>query len=900
MIDKTLGHYQITEQIGAGGMGVVYKARDTHLDRFVAVKVLPPEKVADLDRKRRFVQEAKAASALNHPNIVTIHDITQEGGTDFIVMEYVAGKTLDQRIGHRGLRLNDALKYAVQIADALAKAHSAGIVHRDLKPTNIMVNEDGAVKVLDFGLAKLTERVQGDQFASTATLDDEGRPITEEGVIVGTVAYMSPEQAEGKRVDARSDIFSLGSLLYEMVTGQKAFQGSSKMSTLSAILHQEPKPVSGISPTIPADLEKLINRCLRKDPAKRWQTMADMKVALDELKEDSDSGKLAAGVPERRRGRSYLWLSMILAAGALLAVAAWLWLGRWRPPTEEGTLTAVPLTTYPGTETYPSFSPDGSQVAFQWCPEGWVAGKNCDIYVKQIGMEPSSPLTDTPEQEYGPAWSPDGRLIAFLRKLSTGKVALVLIPQRGGPQRVLAELDVLESRTPLDGPYVAWTPDSKWVVTAVPEAGRWIWSLCLFSVETGEKRQLTNPVAEVGVSDTAPAISPDGRTMAFARIKVPVSDLCLLPLAEGYKPSGEPERIPSEKPYSIGAAWTPDGSDIVFSAGVRLGTRASINHGLWRVAAAEPAKARMLPFAQDNARSPAISRLGNRLAYAVERIDTNIWRFDLQGPDREPGVPHKLISSTRRDYDPALSPDGKRIAFQSDRSGVNEIWVCDSDGANPVQFTSVGGSARDLSGVKWSPDGKSIVFDMNVGGNFGIHVISAAGGIPRRLTSQPRWVSWPCWSRDGQSIYFRSGLSETAQVWKMPASGGDAVQISHDPENIDLLLESPDGKFIYYSKGWPNPYSIWRVDAAGGGATKVLDGVRGWTVGGDGIYFFAERDEEGHSDLSIYEFATGKTRRILTFERPVGGVDVSRDGRTILYEQSDEAGSDLMLVENFR
>ena len=239
MIGKTLGHYQITEKLGEGGMGIVYKARDTRLDRFVALKVLPPEKVSDPDRKRRFIQEAKAASALNHPSIITIHDIDQADGIDFIAMEYVGGKTLDQRIGHRGLRLNDTLKYAVQIADALAKAHSAGIVHRDLKPTNIMVNEDGVVKVLDFGLAKLTEQIQGDETASTATFDGEGRPITEEGVIVGTVAYMSPEQAEGKKVDARSDIFSLGSVLYEMVTGQKAFHGTSKLSTLSAILHQE-------------------------------------------------------------------------------------------------------------------------------------------------------------------------------------------------------------------------------------------------------------------------------------------------------------------------------------------------------------------------------------------------------------------------------------------------------------------------------------------------------------------------------------------------------------------------------------------------------------------------------------------------------------------------------------
>ena len=260
LLGQQLGSYQILSLLGTGGMGVVYKARDTHLDRPVALKVLPPEKVADPERKRRFVQEAKAASALNHPNIITIHDIASENGIDFIVMEYVQGKTLDALVPRKGLRLNETLKLAIQMADALAKAHSAGIIHRDLKPTNVMVTDDGLVKVLDFGLAKLTEVSEsGDE--TTRTLEHQ----TEEGTIVGTVSYMSPEQAEGKKVDARSDIFSFGSVLYEMATGQQAFHGDSKMSTLAAILNQEPKPISQLVPGIPRDLEKIITRCLRKD-----------------------------------------------------------------------------------------------------------------------------------------------------------------------------------------------------------------------------------------------------------------------------------------------------------------------------------------------------------------------------------------------------------------------------------------------------------------------------------------------------------------------------------------------------------------------------------------------------------------------------------------------------------
>ena len=247
MIGQRLLHYQISEKLGEGGMGVVYKARDTHLDRVVAIKVLPPDKISNAARKARFVQEAKAASALNHPNIVTVHDIAEDKlgdlSHDFIVMEYVAGKTLDQLIPRRGMRLNEALKISVQIADALARAHAVGIIHRDLKPSNIMVDGHGLVKVLDFGLAKLTEQATSED-VSTATLGVK----TEEGAIVGTAAYMSPEQAEGKPLDARSDIFSFGSMLYEMVTGQRAFQGDSKMSTLSAVLHKEPPPLAADTP----------------------------------------------------------------------------------------------------------------------------------------------------------------------------------------------------------------------------------------------------------------------------------------------------------------------------------------------------------------------------------------------------------------------------------------------------------------------------------------------------------------------------------------------------------------------------------------------------------------------------------------------------------------------------
>src|SRR6266446_5989103 len=328
MIGQTLGHYRIDSKLGEGGMGVVYRAFDTHLDRAVAIKVLRPDATASPDRKRRFVQEAKSASALNHPGIVHIYDIDSanlpDGPTDFIAMEFVPGRTLDQCIGRNGLSLKDTLKYGIQIADALARAHAAGIVHRDLKPANVIVADGGRVKLLDFGLAKLTEKIDHDPEGATVTMAAQERPQTEEGTIVGTVTYMSPEQAEGRKVDGRSDIFSFGSVLYEMVTGRRAFEGGTKISTLSAILHKEPKAASEVSPAVPMELEKIIARCLRKDPERRAQSIADIKLALEELKEESESGKLsgqAAAAAARPLARPPRRLAAIAAGVVALAVA---------------------------------------------------------------------------------------------------------------------------------------------------------------------------------------------------------------------------------------------------------------------------------------------------------------------------------------------------------------------------------------------------------------------------------------------------------------------------------------------------------------------------------------------------------------------------------------------------
>ena len=470
------------------------------------------DKVGDKERKPRLLQEARAASALNHIGIVGVHDLVTEADTDFLVMEYVPGRPLDRVIGRKGLPVGIALRYAIQIADALAAAHSAGIVHRDLKPTNIMITagedgEAGFAKVLDFGLAELTET------GGPLSEPEETRTLTEVSprTIQGTISYMSPEQAQAKNVDARSDIFTFGAVLYEMITGRRAFQGDSMPSTLSAILHDDPRPITEVFPDLPRELDRIITRCLRKDPARRFQTMADLKVALEDLKEEFDSGTLTPAPLARRRGAPVVaWASgvALLTAGVL---AGWLLFSFTK--TSPAPLTAVPFTTYPGSERNPTFSPDGNQVAFSWNGD---AQDNFDIYVKLIGAGTPLRLTTDPAEDFSPAWAPDGRSIAFLRRRSEGRTAVVFTSPLGGPERVLAETrDVTPPMYESSGS-LAWLPDSKHLVVFDKSSPDEPVGLFLLSIETGDKQRLTKPPSNT-VGDSGPAISPDGRMLAFTR-----------------------------------------------------------------------------------------------------------------------------------------------------------------------------------------------------------------------------------------------------------------------------------------------------------------------------------------------------------------------------------------------
>ncbi len=907
MIGRSLLHYKIVEKLGEGGMGVgaQTKALDTHLERFVAIKVLPADKVADAERKRRFVLEAKAASALNHPCIITIHDIASDNGIDFIVMEYVQGKALTQLIAHKRLPLNDSLQYAIQIADALSAAHAAGIVHRDLKPENVMVTGSegraGSVKVLDFGLAKLTDKTQSGQGESTQTRGEGDDHSTGAGTILGTVAYMSPEQAEGKKVDARSDIFSFGALVYEMATGRRAFQGDSNLSTLSAILRDEPKAPSEVADGVPRELERVITRCLRKNPDRRFQAMPDLKVALEELKEESDSGTLGAApsVP-RRWSRNRVWTAALLVVAALLGVS--IWLVRSKSKASDAVLHPVPLTTYQGLQQEPSFSPDGNEVAFSW---NGLKQDNWDIYVKLIGTAgPPLRLTTDPTEDSSPAWSPDGRFVAFFRQLGQAKAAVLLIPALGGPEHKVTE--TLTSYR-LCSPYLAWLPDGTGLIFSGRDSTKEPFALFLLSTETGEKRRLTSPPANI-IGDSCPALSPDGRTLVFARsTDDTIGDLYLVSLSAGLQPLGDARRLTLGNRGNGKPAWTSDGREIVFAGTSDI---FSTSIGLWRIAPYGSPEAKQLALFGDGATQPAISPRAHRLAYVNQFFQTSIWRVEApsQGNRKSPrafGKTVPFISSTRDDSAPQFSPDGKRIAFLSSRSGKEEIWISDREGSNALQLTSFAGP--DVTTPRWSPDGEHIAFDSNATGEYDIWVISASGGKPQRMTTDPANDGNPSWSKDGRWIYFDSARTGEQQVFKLPANGGEAIQLTRDGGFAPR--ESPDGRFLYYTKRLFNT-SLWRVAVEGGQATKVLDGISEYenlAIEDAGVYFvpgggyFFPGDYGGaKSSIQFFSFETGKTLPMATFDGSIsGGIGISPDGHSILYSNVERNGSELMLVENF-
>jgi Tol biopolymer transport system component len=886
LVGQTLGHYRIVSAIGAGAMGEVYLASDTRLDRQVALKILPAQFTRSSDRVARFRREAKAASALNHPNIITIYDIGQIGDTWFIAAEFIEGVTLRERLDAGRRELSEALGIALQCARGLDAAHQAGIVHRDIKPENIMVRPDGLVKVVDFGLARVSE-------------GQESAEASRAGALIGTPRYMSPEQARGQKPDARTDIFSLGAVLYEMVTGEPAFPGATVAEVFAALLGSVSRPPSECVNGIPEHLDVIISKALQRDGQARYQTMQEFATDLQDLQQRLEPRLAAAGYMKRAmegaggspRPRQ-IPRGILITATALsawLAVALYIRTVRPGSPLPAPTLSVVPLTSFAGFKDFGSLSPDGRRIAFSWNGgRGGSGGKlERNIYTKKIGPDDPVRLTFGPEDDTLPAWSPDGRYIAFCRALSPqpkpGRYAIYVVPASGGQERKVAE----------GGMGVSWAPDGKTLAMAGLAAERG--GIFLLSVETGERSQLTSPDP---YADNLPVFSPDGRWIAFTRdFGYSTQEIFVIPVR-----GGTARQLTFDREPTYSAAWTGDSRELVFASNRGIG-----GESLWRIAA-EGGPPRRFSATPEGGFYPSISRQVNRLVYTELFKDTNIYAYEGPGfasasaPSHFDG-PKGLILSSRKDDSPSISPGGERIAFVSKRTGNEEIWVCDRNGRRLVQLTSFQGP--ETGTPRWSPDGHWIAFDSLAAGNPDIYLIGADGGTPRRLTTGPSGNFMPSWSPDGRWIYFKSDRSGSDQIWKIPAVGGAPTQVTRG--GASEAFASPDGRLVYFTKRAVG--AIWTVPVDGGPERplpelKRFDKIfRSWGVVDRGIYFMS-RQEGSHQTIRFFSFDTRHITLLVTLDKEViwnyPDLTLSRDGRQLLFACLDQEVNDLILIDNFR
>ena len=839
MIGRTVSHYEITEKLGEGGMGVVYKARDSRLKRFVALKVLPPEKVADAERRQRFVQEAQSASALNHPNIVTVYDIGQSDGVDFIAMEYVEGTTLDELIGRKGLKLNEALRCAIQIADALVKAHAAGIVHRDLKPGNVMMTPDGRVKVLDFGLAKLTETALVGPEDPTVT----ARQSTEVGVVVGTAAYMSPEQAEGKKVDARSDIFSFGSVFYEMLTGRRAFRRDTPALTLAAILHLEPAP---LPEGTPGELERIVSRCLRKDPARRFQTMADLRVTLEEMKEESESGKLPLAAASPQKGRRRLWTAGFAALAVLAAAGAAAWMLRERQTAVSRSAEWQQLTNFTDSATQPALSPDGRFLAFVRGPGTFFT--EGQIYVKLLPDGEPVQLTRDDRTKMSPIFTPDGSRIAFTVAFPWDTW---IVPVLGGePRLMLANASGLR-----------WIGPDRLLFSEIKSGAHM--ALVTSRESRAEERDVYVPPHERGMAHRS-ALAPDGKSVLLVEMENSGWLPCRLAPLDG---SSSGRRVGPMTGGCTEAAWSRDGNWMYFasdSGGSFHIWRQRSNGGAPEQITSGPNQEEGIAMAPD----------GRSLITSVGQEQSDVWFHDAAG-DRQ-------VSSQGFATSPALSADGKRLYYLEGRE--LRMWEIGSDHSERLlPGIAVGGFD---TGFAVSPDDKRLLYAASMPGRKSEIWLAALDGRfpPRRISSGDD--SAPRFGPDGD-IIFRSSEGKTNYIYRMHADGTGRRKVSEIPI-LALDRTSPDGK---WSLAWgtvpdeesPNGHLLFPTD--GGAPVRLCDRCR-VTWGPDGKYFYMRF---GETHVGLAEMAEGMPRTYaiplhggsMLPSIPLGGVQTADDLRKL-------------------
>jgi serine/threonine protein kinase/Tol biopolymer transport system component len=853
-----LGSYEIVAPLGAGGMGEVYRAKDTRLGRDVAIKVLPGEFFEDEERRLRFEREARTLASLNHPGIAAIYSFEEIPGSSpsssrhLLVMELVEGEGLDAKIAAGPLSLEESLSLARQIAEALEAAHEKGIVHRDLKPANVKVTPDGRVKLLDFGLAKAFEGERdsskggsGGGLTKSPTLTARA---TAAGMILGTAAYMSPEQARGKTVDKRADVWAFGCVLFEMLTGRRVFEGETLSDTLAAILRSE-ADLSLLPPGTPPRVASLLRRTLQKDPRQRLHDIADARLDLEEIAAATASGSSPfeerqtapsstvgrnGSAVSARGSRKSFYLAWGLAA-AFAAAAGTLAL-RARTPASQPLLVR-PLTDS-GRDWFPAASPDGKLVAFVSDRDGRER-----IWLKQMPDGDERPLTSGPDDR--PRFSPDGTSLLFVRREGAGSSLWRVGVLGGEPRRLVA--NATDGAYSCDGRRLAWAREKE-------EEGRQVWTLTVGLSDGGEPREVHRSTT---VPFDWPAWSPDGKWI-----------VCF--------------------PHTLGAAAAA-GPILVASDGSALrdagiGRTQELSSAVWFGVGREILLARASP----------ILNLFEAAACTIERMnpDTGERSPVLESPNRVSAID-------------VLGPG--RLVFDVNSNRVNLREVPAAGGGAPGPWLTRGlGMNRQ---PRYSPDGDWIVFAALRGGNVDVWSLQPRTGAVRRLTDSPAEDFDPALTPDGRHLIFRSDRSGHYEIWMANADGSEARQLTHDGVDAENATATPDGKWIVYSSADPKKFGIWKIRSDGREATMLFQGLVEWPeVSPDGQYalFTSARGTEDSaikvvriSDGTLVPFSIrlgATTRRV---EQIAGRARWRPDGKAIAFVSVDVKGRSGVFVQDF-
>ncbi len=847
-----LGLYEIVAPLGAGGMGEVYRARDTRLGREVALKVLPDALARDAERQARFEREARLLASLNHASVATVHGFEEAEGSRFLVMELVAGETLDQKLARGPLPVEEALSLARQIAEALEAAHAAGIVHRDLKPGNVKISPEGRVKVLDFGLAKAMGSDGG------AALVSDSPTLTRAGAVLGTAAYMSPEQARGLEVDRRADVWAFGCVLYAMLTGRRAFEGETGPVTLAAVLRGEPD-WSSLPRDVPASIRRLLRRCLEKDPDRRPRDASDVRLEIETTLETSRRGKRRA---PPRTGRSR---------------------ARRMPSSDPSAARLVQVSLRAVVHASPAWSPDGGSLVY-----AAEVGETRKIFLRRLDGENERPLTRGEHDDLQPTWSPDGRRIVFVRarqagaRLEPGDV----FGQHADGDLWSVDLATGEEAKLAEGAYnPSFSPDGTRIAVDASWAGpRRLW---VVDAQGRNPQQVTSDVSEA-IVHLRPRWSPDGRRLVFQNVERTKFDVRVVDVA-----SRSLSWVTNDAVQDVAPAWSPSGRFIYFSS------QRSGGLNVWRVPVSPSGKPvgrlQQLTNGAGQDVEVALSPDGGRRAFATLRQNADIWRLPVSPETGRPvGPPEELVATTREDSRGAWSPDGRAIAFNSDRTGDMNLWLHSlEDGSSRPLTRGPGGDFQ----ATWSPDGRSLVFFSSRSGGVDVWKLDVASLDLTQLTRGGSIHANPFFSPDGSWIAYHGDDGGRLEVWVMRADGSEARPLTRVGV-MGHFLRWLDNEVVFRCPGGGSPRSM-KVGLDGGDPVPLAE-----VAGGAHMSFSPDRsrvlDVVGHKSMWVSPLTGGAPEKVFEFEDPEVRIDYpvwSPDGRWVLFDCCRPQGGDIWLME---